>query len=94
LNKLEFDVTQEDIDKGERCNGSLCPIARAILRIPGLIITPNETWRGITVTSGGITISYEGSSKHFHQSEEGRKFVFDFDSGIPVTPCHLVAEAY
>lgn len=69
---ITIEVTQEDIDKGDSCSGSSCPIARALSRHRGDVGVSYWDWvdkEGIHPTSGAM-----------------QSFIEAFDEDKPVKP--------
>lgn len=90
LTSITFDVTQDDIDKGESGKCSWCPIARSIGRTLGL--EPGFVW----VPAWSIVhpirvhkhsgVEYLSEHVQFLHSPETLKFVAEFDDGKHVEP--------
>lgn len=72
-------VTQEDIDKGQRHNGHLCPVALAIRR------TAPDCY-GVLATIKYIEYIYNGGRVLYLVTPASvRQFIRDFDYNEPVT---------
>jgi hypothetical protein len=69
-------VTQDDINKGERQQCHLCPIARAVADALGVHS------RLVEVTSYGI----RAGGAHYKLPLDARDFMYAFDEGLTVEP--------
>lgn len=80
MQKLEVQVTQEDITRGRRCNAGDCPIARAIRRI--------------TLEQDVFVVAYAAyvGGERYSLPTEAIKFVWDFDMDHPVDPLKFKME--
>lgn len=77
---VTIEVTQEDINAGRRADCRACPIARATKRkVPACHV---EVGRYYVV----LMTSRVGDSYDFRLPDFARRFVEDFDFGIPVEP--------
>jgi hypothetical protein len=77
--KYTINVTQDDIDHGERCSRKNCPIARAASRVSGLK-SPGVMTRFLVLSPGqkGEAYGYlslPNSAKEFISNFDGRKSV-------------------
>lgn len=72
--RMIVEVTQEDIDNGQRAVPSACPIARAI----------RKNFMGATVNRTNVKLDGWGKSTELPQI--AKNFVNDFDNGKPVRP--------
>ena len=90
LDSITFDVTQEDIDSGDRRCNTGCPIARAVMRTLGL--DPLLVRIPSADTGFPIRIFPANPDTHwnvfqmFSHSPETRDFVRKFDNYGPVQP--------
>lgn len=83
---LTVDVTQEDINHGERGNCNSCPVARAIQRASG-----HECRAG----GSQITIKPEnGRNLYLVTPEAAWRFMYDFDMGRKVEPFSFTLRLY
>lgn len=79
--KLTIEVTQDDIDKGNRVSPVSCPIALAVkrqYRSRWLHSPPNS----VSVSQRGVTID----SQDYSIPKEARFFISDFDCDHDVKP--------
>lgn len=89
-NTITVSVTDDDIAKGKRMDGSFCPIARALRRA-----LPKADWVSVGMTNA----TYE-SKPLFRKrraynaplSREAKRFINDFDSGLTVHPTEFQFE--
>ena len=74
-------MEQEDIDKGERYNSAICPIARAIKRVIGdkLVYVNIDFVRVYDLRKLDFPDRY-------YLSGNAIKFMRNFDEGLPVKP--------
>ena len=92
LETFTFDVTQEDISRGNLGDPCACPIARAINRTLGLekcstYVPPSISHYPIEITRPNENSEWHsGLVAHFDHSPESSKFVDDFDADIKVEP--------
>jgi len=77
--RINIEVTQADIDKGERRSFCKCPVALAIKRA----VTPGLE---VYVGQGAITLRNDGGLWFDTQSISVQDFVVDFDFGRQVKP--------
>jgi hypothetical protein len=84
---ITVDVTQEDIDNGERVHCSKCPIALAVHRL-----FPDAA--GVSVAHD-IALFNDGLKpfQHFLITEEAREFIRRFDHKMEVEPFSFKAES-
>lgn len=81
---MKIEITQEDIDQGQRHKPCLCPVALAVIRATGK--------REVYVHSSVIQIldisrlTGVKLQKSYRTSVEVNKFIVDFDYGQPVRP--------
>jgi len=71
---MRIDVTQDDINRGVHCAGTMCPVALAVNRATG---------RHCRVSAALITF-HEGGC--FSPVREVREFIYAFDDRLPVAP--------
>jgi hypothetical protein len=78
--KIKIEVTQDDINKGERGNARFCPIARACSRI-----IPNSSKPSI---AGGRWnyVNVNNIERRFNVPDFVNDFINDYDLNNPVTP--------
>lgn len=80
LSKVQFLVTQEDIDQGERKSSHNCPVNLALRRaLEGQYTRINVYSSDIVVHRGRIPIVYPVWG-------ELRDYIRDIDSGLEVSP--------
>lgn len=78
--RILVDVTQEDIEMGERRASMRCPVALAVRRVPELsacVVGPKDVISDSPAHPNGLDIPLPGAAI---------KFVLRFDSGRPVRP--------
>lgn len=76
------EVTQSDIDNGQREEAGSCPIAHAIRRTIGAT--------EVVVDAYGVTASLtDGGVVTFNMPPTGEQFIEDFDEGSTVYPLTL-----
>jgi hypothetical protein len=81
---MKVQVTQEDINKGNRCDPWNCPLALAMQRATGD--------RNISV--GAATAGPLGKLGMFWLPLEATRFIHDFDFEHPVEPFEFEVEAH
>jgi hypothetical protein len=79
---MKVKITEQHVQKGQRCESNFCPIALAL----------KERFDDPSVGSHGGSILQQGRRSFFMLDPKGRKFVADFDKGLPVEPCELNLE--
>lgn len=77
---MKINITQKDINKGEKANGDRCPIARAIKRAMPF----KNIWYKYEV--GRILVMNRFGNTVFELPVEAVKFIRDYDGGHPVEP--------
>lgn len=92
---IQVNVTKLDIKRGETGSARTCPVARAIRRAIKVKRASNKD-ESIKTYSFGVRIGSKMSKSVFfrdHTSKKRafnlKKFVSDFDAGLPVEPCKL-----
>jgi hypothetical protein len=70
-----IDVTQEDIDRGERAKCMRCPIARAMQRV-----------FPVNKVSVFGAITWIGNDRYSDLPDEAQQFIMYFDEDEPVEP--------
>lgn len=78
---IEVEVTEDDINNGERGRPSSCPIALACRRLFPLDL--------VSVGSNFVTISNRETFTQYKLSIDGKIFVEDFDHRKPVAPATI-----
>ena len=79
---MQIEITQDDIDNGERGRTDRCPIALALRRVPGA-----------ERTSAG-RISCTINNKVYRMSAAAQRFVVAFDHDKPVRPMRFAIYEY
>lgn len=80
---ITVEVTQEDIDQGQRCSCRGCPVALALERATGI------SW---LVDGGCIYVDWRSFQVFAVLSPEVRAFIHRFDCGKPVQPITFTLE--
>lgn len=81
---MKIKVLQKHIDGGSRGNAGWCPIALAIRE---QWLAPADKLNSLLVRGTDIYLNIQGKPiKSFSQTDEGRTFVREFDSGFTVQP--------
>jgi hypothetical protein len=79
MKTVTIEVTQEDIEKGQRKDGCNCPIAKAIKRaIPGCCVSVATRWVVLSINGEFCGDSF--------LPEKALKFIADFDNFNPISP--------
>lgn len=79
---ITLNITQDDIDKGDKRNYFTDPISYALMREYGNNCKP---W----VNDYGISLNVNGRSCFYSHSDKAASFLKSFDNDQPVTPCTL-----
>ena len=84
--KLTIFVTDDDIEKGIRCNAGWCPIARAARRAFDAAQVPYN--QGLSVSQAIYPLGYGPLDKYprFSLPSYAKSFVYWFDQGHDVMP--------
>ena len=85
--KLKINVTAKDIENGQKCSASCCPIALSLKR-KGLF---NSSVGSV----GTTTTSFIYEEIEYHRVPlplTARQFIHAFDDGIPVKPFSFTLE--
>ena len=82
---MNIEVTQDDIDKGLRCNGTECPVALALQRyvkdaalVTSAFVYFERKWQG--------SHPYFDTNKIAETPAVASRFILDFDQHKSVTP--------
>jgi len=81
---MEINVTQGDIDAGDRCNGYHCPIALAVRRRLAMDM--------IQVSPSILEVYIDNTWKSYSLPKEATEFIQNFDKGKEVHPFTFIAE--
>jgi hypothetical protein len=82
---MRIDVTQEDIEKGERRHACRCPIARAISRAASSQATVGQSVAGYSAWIGDTKVLLPACAAVFAHSFDAGDVVspFSFDLEVP-----------
>lgn len=81
---MKIEVTQEDIERGKRCDGLICPISQAVKRATGNTVCVSQNYF--------FLLSRASSMDDFKLPQPAIDFIAAFDAGQPVEPFSFEVE--